>query len=198
MPSYAFIRALSRGPDFVLVEMGGVNVARPEKEALLAELTEKMEASQSLIITDYRGLNVAQLTELRRKLREADVEFRVAKNTLLRMAAKNVGIEGLDEILTGPTGVAFGVSDPVSPAKILSQFAKDHKALEIKAGTLGTRVIGPEEIKNLADLPSREQLLAMVAGAFQAPISGLVNVLQGPLRKFVYAVDAVKRQKESA
>ncbi len=173
-------------------------MARPEKEALLAELTEKMGAAQSMIVTDYRGLNVAELTELRRKLREAGVEFKVAKNTLLRMAAKNVGIEGLDEILTGPTGVAFGVSDPVAPAKILSQFAKDHKALEIKAGTLGTRVIGVEEIKNLADLPSREQLLAMVAGAFQAPIAGLVNVLQGPLRKFVYAVDAVKRQKESA
>lgn len=173
-------------------------MARPEKEALVAELTEKIGSAQSVIITDYRGLNVGAVTELRRRLREAGVEYKVSKNTLTRMAAKNAGIEGLDEILTGPTAIAFGVSDAVAPAKILTEFAKEQKALEIKAGVLEGKVIGVQEIKNLADLPSREQLLAMVAGAFQAPIAGLVNVLQGPLRKFVYAVDAVKRQQESA
>ena len=173
-------------------------MARPEKEARVAELTEKMSGAQSIVITDYRGLNVSALTELRKQLREAGVEYKVAKNTFTRRAAKNAGIEGLDEILTGPTAIAFSFADPVAPAKILTEFAKKQKALEIKAGVLEGQVIGLDQIKDLADLPSYEQLLAMVAGTFQAPITGLVNVLQGPLRKFVYAVDALRRQQESA
>ncbi len=173
-------------------------MARPEKEAKVAELTEKMSGAQSIVVTDYRGLNVTALTELRKELREAGVEYKVAKNTFTRMAAKNAGIEGLDEILTGPTAIAFSFEDPVAPAKILTEFAKKQKALEIKAGVLEGQIIGLDQIKDLAELPSQEQLLAMVAGAFQAPIAGLVNVLQGPLRKFVYAVDALRRQQESA
>ncbi|MBO8126534.1 MAG: 50S ribosomal protein L10 [Firmicutes bacterium] len=173
-------------------------MARPEKEALVAELTEKMSSAKSIIITDYRGLNVAAVTELRKMLREAGVEYKVAKNTLTRMAASNAGIEGLDEYLKGPTAIAFGLEDPVSPAKILSKFAKDHKELEIKAGVLEGQIIGLDQIKSLADLPSKEELLSMVARAFQAPIASWVNVLQAPLRKFVYAVDAVRRKQESA
>lgn len=111
-------------------------------------------------------------------------------------AAKEAGIEGLDSFLEHNTALAFSAEDPVAPAKILSEFAKDHKALEIKAGILDGAVIGLDEVKALADLPSREVLLAKLIGGMQAPISGLVNVLHGTPRNFVYVVDAVRQKKE--
>ena len=167
------------------------------KKQIVAEMTEKFSGSQSVIITDYRGLNVAEVTELRKKLREAGVEFKVVKNTLLKIAAKNAGIEGVDEYFQGPTAVAFGLNDAVAPAQVLSKFAKDHKNLEIKGGVLEGKVIGLAEIKALADLPSREVLLAQVASVFQAPIAGLVNVLQGTIRKLGYALEEVRKLKEA-
>lgn len=173
------------------------DVARPEKEAMVAELQEKLSSAQGVVLTDYRGLNVKAMTELRKKLREAGVEFRVVKNTLTGLAAKGAKIEGLSQFLTGPTAVAFGLKDPVIPAKILVDFAKDHKELKIKVGILAGQVIDAERVEALAKLPSREELLAQVARGFQAPIAGLVNVLQGTLRSLVYALDAVRRQKEA-
>lgn len=167
------------------------------KKQVVELMTEKFNGSKSVIITDYRGLTVAEVTELRSKLREAGVEYKVVKNTLLKIAAKNAGIEGADDYFQGPTAVAFGLEDAVSPAQVLSKFAKDHKDLEIKGGILEGNIIGVQEVKALADLPSREVLLGQVASVFQAPIAGLVNVLQGPIRKLGYALEEVRKVQEA-
>jgi len=157
-----------------------------EKQQIVEEITAKLRESATTVLTDYRGLNVAQVTELRRKLREAGIEFRVLKNTLIRRATANAELTELDSVLTGPTAVAFGKDDAVAPAKILSQFAKENEALKIKGGVVEGRVVGFDEIKALADLPSREGLLSM-----------LLSVLQAPVRNFALAVKAVADKKEA-
>lgn len=166
-----------------------------EKQVVIQGILEKINQSKSIVITDYRGLNVSQVTELRRKLREAGVEYKVLKNTMVRFAAKEAGIEGLDDILTGPTAVAFGLTDAVAPAKILSDFAKANDKLQIKAGVLDKKVLTADNVKALADIPSREVLLSMVLRGMQAPISGLVNVLQGNVRNLVYVLAAIQEKK---
>ena len=178
-------------------EGGDGLLTRAEKEALVEELAGKLQRAQGVILTDFRGLNVADTNELRRRLRTQGVEYRVVKNTLIRRAATKAGIDGLDPLLEGPTALAFGYDDPVAPAKELSQFAKDHSQLKIKGGLLAGRVIGVEEIQRLADLPSRDELLAKVMGGIQAPLYGLVGVLAATLRSFAYAVDALRRQREA-
>jgi large subunit ribosomal protein L10 len=169
---------------------------RPEKAAKVAELKELLAGSKGVILVDYCGLTVAEDTDLRRKMREAGVKYMVAKNTFIRIAAKEAGIEGLEGMLEHNTALAFSAEDPVAPAKIVSEFAKDHKALEVKGGVLDSKVIGLEEIKALAELPSRDELLAKLVGSMQAPISGFVNVLHGTLRNLVYVLDAVRQKKE--
>ena len=173
-------------------------MARPEKVALVEELRDKLGRAQSVIVTDYRGLDVGEITELRRQLWEAGVEYRVAKNTLATIAAQDIDLPELAEYLRGPTAIAFGYDEPVSAAKIINEFARVHKELEIKGGILQGTVIGMEQIQALADLPSREELLAMVARAMQGPISGLANALQGTIRNLPYALEAVRQQKEGA
>ena len=168
---------------------------RTEKEATVKQVLQKLEKSQSVILADYRGLNVQEVTELRKRLREAGVEYRVIKNTLTSRAAKEAKIEGLDQYLSGPTALAFGYKDPVTPAKILATFAKDHKKLQLKGGILEGKTINFNSVKSLAELPSREVLLGQVAGMLQAPMRGLAIVLAGPLRKVAYAVEAVRKQK---
>lgn len=165
------------------------------KKQVVEEIKERFQKMQSAVLTDYRGLNVAEVTELRTKLREAGVEFKVLKNTLTKIAADEVGLEGLDPYLEGPTAIAFGIEDVVAPAKVLSDFAKTHKALEIKAGILEKKVIDFDGVKALADLPSREVLLAKVLGSMQAPMYGFAGSLQGLLRNFVYVLDAVREKK---
>lgn len=169
---------------------------RPEKAGKVAELKDLLISSKGVVLVDYCGLTVAEDTELRSKMREAGVKYMVAKNTFIRIAAQEAGIEGLDAYLEHNTAVAFSAEDPVAPAKILNDFSKDHKALEIKAGVLDGKVIGLDEVKAVAELPSREELLAKLVGSMQAPISGLVNVLQGTIRNFVYTLEAVRQKKE--
>ncbi|WP_317304102.1 50S ribosomal protein L10 [Acidaminococcus timonensis] len=169
---------------------------RPEKASKVAELKDLLTASKGVVLVNYCGLSVAEDTELRAKMREAGVKYMVAKNTFIRIAAKEAGIEGLDSVLEHNTALAFSAEDPVAPAKILNDFSKDHKALELKAGILDGKVIAVEEVKALAELPSREELLAKLVGSMQAPISGLVNVLQGTIRNFVYTLEAVRQKKE--
>lgn len=170
-------------------------MARPEKVATVSEVQQKFTASKSVILADYRGLNVEEVTELRKKLREAGVDYKVVKNTLTSRAAKAAKIDGLDQFLSGPTALAFGFNDVVIPAKILADFAKEHKKLEIKGGVLEGKVIDLAAVKDLANLPSREALLGQVAGMLQAPLRGLVTVLSGPLRNLTYAVEAVRKQQ---
>jgi len=157
-----------------------------EKQQLVSEVAEKLKNSACTVLADYRGLNVAQTTELRKALREAGVEFKVVKNTLTRRATAATNLTGLDAHLTGPTALAFG-SDAVAPAKIIVEFAKKNEALKVKAGVVEGRIVDAEQIKALADLPSREQLLAM-----------LLSLLQAPIRNFALAVKAVAEQKEQA
>ncbi len=173
---------------------------RPEKASKVAELKDLLANSQGVVLVDYCGLTVAEDTELRSKMREAGVKYMVAKNTFVRIAAKEAGIEGLDSYLEHNTALAFSAEDPVAPAKILNDFSKDHEKLTLKAGVLNGAVIGVDEVKALAELPSKEELVAKLLGSMQAPISGLLNVLQGTIRNFVYVVDAVreKKEKESA
>lgn len=168
---------------------------RPEKEATVKEVQDKLAQSKAVVLADYRGLNVQEVTELRKKLREAGVEYKVIKNTMTSRAAKAANIDGLDTYLSGPTALAFGYTDPVTPAKILAAFAKDHKKLELKGGILEGKVISADSIKDLASLPAREVLLGQLAGVLQSPMRGLVTVLSGPMRNLAYAVEAVRKQK---
>jgi large subunit ribosomal protein L10 len=171
-----------------------------EKLQTVAEIKEKLSTTKGAVLTNYRGLTVAQDTKLRRKLREAGVEYRVFKNTMTRIAAKEAGIEGLDTYLEGPTAIAMSYTDPVAPAKVISDFVKEHKlqALEVKAGLVEGKVIDADSVKALSSLPPREVLIAKALGSMQAPIVGFVNVLSGSLRNLVYALEAVRKQKESA
>lgn len=155
------------------------------KKQVVAEIAEKLQASKSTIVVDYRGLSVAEVTELRKQLREAGVEFKVYKNSLTRRAADEVNLSDLNESLTGPNAIAFSNEDVVAPAKILNEFAKSHEALEIKSGVIEGNISTLEQIKELAELPSREGLLSM-----------LLSVLQAPVRNLALATKAVADQKE--
>ena len=170
---------------------------KKEKEPVVQEIKEKLQASKGVVLTDYRGLNVSAITELRRNLRAAGVEYKVVKNTLTSIAAKELGIEDIDTYLSGPTAIAYGLEDAVAPAKVIAEFAKNHKELEIKAGLLEGKVIGVDQIKALANLPSREVLLAKLLGSMQSPLYGMANVLQGNIRNLVYVLDAVRQKQEA-
>ena len=165
---------------------------RPEKAAKVAEIKELLTSSKCTVLVDFCGLTVAQDTALRRKMREAGVTYIVVKNTLLRIAAQEAGIEGLEPVLEKNTAIAVAPEDPVAAAKIICDFAKENKAL------LDGKVIDDAAIKALAELPPKEVLVAKMLGSMNAPISGFVNVLQGTIRKVVYALDAIREQKESA
>ncbi|MGE4589421.1 MAG: 50S ribosomal protein L10 [Acidaminococcaceae bacterium] len=173
-------------------------VIRPEKVAKIAEVKELLTNSKCTILVDYCGLTVAQDTKLRRAMRQAGVKYSVVKNTFIRIAAQEAGIDGLEGYLEKNTAIASSPEDPVAVAKILTEFAKDNKVMTIKAGILDGKVISTEDIKALASLPSREVLLAKMLGSMMSPISGLANVLQGTIRNFVYVLDAVRKEKESA
>ena len=171
-----------------------------QKQSTVAELTEKLSQAKGAVLINYRGLTVAQDTKLRRKFRENGVEYRVIKNTLTRIAAKQMGIEGMEPYLEGPTAMAYSAVDPVAPAKIISEFIKESRLqnIEIKAGLVEGKVIDANGVKALANLPPREVLIAQVLAGFQTPIVGFVNVLQGTIRNAVYVLDAIRQQKESA
>ena len=151
------------------------------KVSLVEEIKGKIEDSQSLVLMNYRGLNVAEVTELRAKFREAGVDYKVYKNTMMRRAFKDAGIEGLDDILTGPTAVAFGMEDLAAPARISADFAKDHEALELKAGFVDGQILDVKGVEQLAKLPSKEVLVAQFLGGMNGPIQGLANVMHGTM-----------------
>lgn len=166
--------------------MANAKVIQAKQEAVDV-VTSKLRESATTVVADYRGLNVAQVTELRKQLREAGVEFQVLKNTLVRRATAAAELTELDEVLTGPTAIAFSVEDAIAPAKILNDFAKKNEALKVKGGVVEGRVVGADQIKALAELPSREGLLSM-----------LLSVLQAPVRNFALAVKAVAEKEEGA
>lgn len=161
------------------------------------EIKGKIKDAESIILVDYRGLDVEQLTELREKCRKVGVEYKVYKNTMMRFAFKDSGYEGFNEFLKGPSAVAFGYDDPVQAAKVAHEFAKDNENLEIKAGIVDGNIINIDEIKDLASLPSKEVLIAQVLGGFNAPIQGFTNVLQGTIRSLAIVLNAVAETKEA-
>ncbi|MFB5268938.1 50S ribosomal protein L10 [Paenibacillus enshidis] len=166
--------------------MANAKVIQAKQETVEA-VTAKLRESATTVVADYRGLTVAQVTELRKQLREAGIEFQVLKNTLLRRATAAAELTDLDSALTGPTAIAFSADDVVAPAKILNDFAKKNDALKLKGGVLEGRVVSVEEVKALAELPSREGLLSM-----------LLSVLQAPVRNFALAVKAVAEKEEQS
>lgn len=156
------------------------------KSALVEEIAAKLKGAQSAVVVEYRGLSVAEVTELRRNLRAEDVEFKVYKNSLVRRATEATDYEGLNAQLTGPNAIAFGNSDAVAPARVLAKFAKDHEALVIKAAVVEGKLLDVEEVKEISSLPNREGMYSMLLGMLQAPVS-----------KFARVVKAVAEAKES-
>ena len=153
------------------------------KKAVVAGLVERLQAAQAGVIADYRGLTVAQDTELRAKLREAGVEYTIVKNTLLNFAAKEVGLEELEPVLHGPTALATSDSDLVASAKVLVDFAKTNEQLEIKGGFVEGKVISIDEVKVYANIPSKEVLISKMMGSLQAPVGNLVRALDAIAKK---------------
>lgn len=156
-----------------------------QKQQQVSEMSQALKSAASVVVVDYLGLTVAEVTELRKQLRESGVKMQVVKNTILRRAAADAGIEGLDEAFVGPTAVVYSEEEVVAPAKIVAEFAEDAKALEIKGGMIEGEVAPIEKIEALAKLPDREGLLSM-----------LLSVLQAPVRNVAYAVKAVADAKE--
>jgi len=172
-------------------------MARPEKVAAVTEVKEKLVEAKGSVLTDYRGLKVHELAELRRNLRVSGVEYRVYKNTLTKIAIKDIGLEGLSPFLEGPTAIAFSADDPTIAAKLLHEFSKKHDSLKLKAGVVDGEIVDAAGIKAVAILPSREELLTKLVGTLQAPISNLVYMLNGPLSSFAAVLNRINESKQS-
>ena len=167
------------------------------KKDVVENIKEKMQKSKSVMLLDYRGLTVEEVSNLRNEFRAAGVEYKVLKNTMLQRAAESLGIEGTEELFKGPTAVAFGYDDAAVPAKILVDFIKKTKKTEIKGGFLDSKVVDINQIKYLANLPAKEVLIAKLLGTLNAPVTNFVSVLNGLPRALVVALNAIKEQKEA-
>jgi large subunit ribosomal protein L10 len=168
---------------------------RAEKVAVVTEVKERLDRADAALLTEYRGLNVAAIAELRRSLRAAGGEYKIYKNTLARLGARSAGIDTLDELLVGPTAIAFVEGDAAAVAKALRDYARVNPALIVKGGLLGQRVLTANEVTALADLPSREVLLAQLAGALQAPLAQFASLLAALPRNFAYGLKALLDQQ---
>lgn len=171
---------------------------RPDKVAIVEEITAKLNSSLAVFVTEYRGLSVGQMANLRAPLREAGAEHKVYKNTLARIAATDAGFEGLNEYLLGPTSLTFVTGDSVAAAKALLDQSRLTPMLVIKGGMLGTSLMSADDVKALATLPSRDELLARLAGAFQAPLVKTAGLLQALPRNFAYGLSALIERQEAA
>jgi len=171
--------------------MGNTENPRPEKVAIVDEVKEKFSSSGAAVLTEYRGLNVKQLADLRRQLTKDGGEYKIYKNTLVRFAAEGVGIADLEPMLHGPTAIAFVSGDAAAVAKTLRDYAKANPALVVKGGVLGTKVVDAKGVEALADLPPRQVLLAQLAGALQAPLQNFAGLLQALPRNFAYGLQAL-------
>lgn len=169
----------------------------PEKVAAVEELTALLKKAKSVYLTDFSGLDVPAFTRLRKELRSEDVSYLVVKNRLVKLAVKEAGVEGLDEMLTGPTGLVCSETDPVAPARLLTKFAESSAGKPvIKAGYIDGRVYVNDQLEALAKLPPREVLLSQMVSAIQSPITGLVFTLNGILQKLVGTLHAIAEKKK--
>jgi large subunit ribosomal protein L10 len=169
-----------------------------QKKALVAALAEKMKKSASGVLVDYKGINVADDTKLRADMRKAEVDYTVYKNTMIRLAAKEAGLDGLEPFLAGTTAIAMSETDITAPAKLVVDYAKKIQGkYEVKAGFIEGKVVSAKEIEAIAALPSKEVLIATVLAGFNAPITGFVNVLNANLRGLAVALNAIREKKEA-
>ena len=167
------------------------------KQQVVSEIAARFQTAKSVVIVDFNGLTVEEITALRAKFRASDVEYVVLKNTLVRRALAEININGLDDVLLGPSAFAFSKGDPVSGAKIIKQYIENDKrdTMKIKAGMIDGVVVDAKSVQALADLPPKEVLVARMMGSLNAPITNFVGVLSATLRSLVYAVEAVRKQK---
>jgi len=171
---------------------------RREKEAVITEVAGLLQDTETVFVSDYRGLTVAQLSELRGTLRQSGARFRIVKNTLGTLAAERAGRDTLKELLSGPTAVTFCGDDPVAAAKAIADFARTHPQLEMRGGLMAGDLLDAAQLRALASLPPRDTLVAQVVGTLAAPMTGLVTVLQGTIGGFVRALNQVAEQKAAA
>lgn len=172
---------------------------RTDKEAFVADFKERLDRSAVLYVTDFSGLNVKAMTTLRQKLKDSGAEYLVAKNRLMKLALEGTELPDLGEALTGPSGVIFGYDDAVTTAKVLSEFAKaNNDRPAFKLGVLDNKILEPAQLDRLAKLPPREQLLAELAGAFEAPMAALAGALEAKLQEMAGLLDAYKAKKQEA
>lgn len=169
-----------------------------EKKQFVQDLKQRLDKCCVAILTDYKGLDVQTITELRAKFREANIEYQVVKNTMLRLASDGTGVEAIRDSFKGPSAIALSYDDPVAPAKILTEFAKTNNKLQIKIGVMNGKVLDLTAIKALADLPSREQLLATLLATMNGVSRALVTALSDVPRRMVNVLQAIKDQKEAA
>lgn len=172
-------------------------MARPEKVARVERIAGVFEGARSVILGDFTGLDVEKISELRKLCRENNVQFRVVKNTLAKLGVKGSEAEGLSEYFEGPTALAVSRESENAAAKILAEFAKEHESPRLKAGFIDGKVIDATEVLALSKLPSKEEMLAQVLAGIMSPATGLVGVLQGPLRNLVSVLGQIKEAKES-
>ncbi|HET7039652.1 MAG TPA: 50S ribosomal protein L10 [Gemmatimonadales bacterium] len=170
---------------------------RTEKAQVVAGLRERLARLPNVYLTDFTGLRVKQVTDFRRRLRAAGLEYLVVKNTLAQRALLEASIQGLDEQLAGPTGFVFA-ADPVAAARVIADFQKEAEKLRIKVGLVDGRPVSPEDVQRLARLPSRTELLSQLAGGFQAPLQAFVGALNGLLYQWVGALEALRQQRGDA
>jgi large subunit ribosomal protein L10 len=166
-----------------------------QKRELVKELVDKIKRQKSLVFTDISALNVGEMQKLRRELKKAGIDYKVAKKTLITLALKEVKQDIDVEQIPGSLGTAFSYEDPVKPAKIIFKFAKEHKNLKIVGGIMENKFLTFNEVESLSKIPSREELLAILVGMLKGPISGLVNVLQGNIRNLIGVLNAIKNNK---
>ena len=168
------------------------------KAKIVEDIVQRLGRAQAFFLTDFRGLDVATMTRMRRRVKENQADYLVAKNTLIKRALAQTGKDGsLDGLLQGPTGLCFAYGDPVAVAKVLNDLVKETRVLAIKGGWLQGRVLTPADVEALAQLPPRDVLLGRVLGTLQAPVAGLVTVLAGPVRKLAVVLDQIRQKKEA-
>ena len=173
-------------------------MSKTERQTTVEALSAQLRGSPNLYVTDFSGLNVLRMTEFRRRLRAAGVEYVVVKNTLAQRALAANAVTGLDGHLKGPTGLVLAGSDPVAAAKVLTDFAREFEKPAIKIGLVDGKPVTPDQVKRLASLPSREQLLGQLAGAFQAPLAEFAGAMNGLLYQVVGALEALRSQRSAA
>lgn len=174
-------------------------LSKDSKKEILQDLIARLKESKGIVLTDYQGMNVSQITSLRNELKEKKVEFKIVKNTLMEKASEELNVEDLTKDLIGCTAIAFCSDDGVIPARLLKEYFKKNKIdLKIKSGLIDGRVFSSEKIMEIASLPLKDVLIAQMVNGVKSPLYSLVFILQGPLRGLIYTLEAVKKQKEKA